>query len=114
MNRLVALLPPFLLAMPLFGAGKKWTDAQNLGFAGPVESVTTTEQTFMQQPPQPGGPTTPQRQELALRASGGGTGIYTQNEAHFRLFHGELRHRIVLGFDKCGGTLSNSGSAYSS
>lgn len=25
-----------------------------------------------------------------------------------------LRHRHVLGFDKCGGTLSNSGSAYSS
>ena len=25
-----------------------------------------------------------------------------------------LRHRHVLGFDKCGGTPSNSGSAYSS
>jgi hypothetical protein len=41
-------------------------------------------------------PTTSQRYELVLRASGGGTGIYTQDEAHFRLFHGELRR--VLSF----------------
>jgi hypothetical protein len=29
-------------------------------------------------------------QELVLRASGGGTGIYSQQEAHFRYDHGEL------------------------
>ncbi len=33
----------------------------------------------------------PQRFELVLRASGGGTGIYVMNEAHFRVFNGELR-----------------------
>ncbi|MGB6897854.1 MAG: hypothetical protein WBE12_04630 [Candidatus Acidiferrum sp.] len=29
-------------------------------------------------------------QELVLRASGGGTGVYAQREAHFRYFRGEL------------------------
>ena len=42
------------------------------------------------------GPTTPQHFELVLRASGGGTGIYTQNEGHFRILHGELRR--VMSF----------------
>ncbi len=37
------------------------------------------------------GATTPEHFELILRASGGGTGIYTQNEGHFRVYHGELR-----------------------
>jgi hypothetical protein len=40
--------------------------------------------------PGPGWPQVPERFELVLRASGGGTGIYTQNEAHFRVYHGEL------------------------
>jgi len=52
---------------------------------------------FVQLRPAPErSPATPQRHELVLRASGGGTGIYTQYEAHFRLFHGELRR--VLSF----------------
>jgi len=42
------------------------------------------------------GPTTPGHFELILRASGGGTGIYTQNEGHFRVYHGELRR--VMSF----------------
>jgi hypothetical protein len=50
---------------------------------------------FVQLVPAPGSPLSP-RYELALRASGGGTGIYTQNEAHFRLFHHSLRR--VLSF----------------
>jgi len=43
--------------------------------------------------PEP-GPTTPEHFELILRASGGGTGIYTQNEGHFRIYRGEL-HRVM-------------------
>ena len=43
--------------------------------------------------PEP-GPTTPGHFELVLRASGGGTGIYTQNEGRFRVYHGEL-HRVL-------------------
>lgn len=38
----------------------------------------------------------PQRYELVLRASGGGTGIYVQDEAHFRYLDGKLRR--VLAF----------------
>ncbi len=34
--------------------------------------------------------------ELVLRASGGGTGIYTKDETHFRVLNGELRR--VLSF----------------
>ena len=55
MNRWVALILWLLLAMPLSGAGKKWTDAENMGFAGPVKSASTT-QTFMEQPAQPDDP----------------------------------------------------------
>lgn len=40
--------------------------------------------------PEP-GPTTPQHFELVLRASGGRTGIYTENEGHFRIYRQELR-----------------------
>jgi hypothetical protein len=40
--------------------------------------------------------TIPEHFELILRASGGGTGIYTQKEAHFRLHHGELH--CVMSF----------------
>jgi hypothetical protein len=53
----VTLTLCFLLAIPLFGSGKKWTDAENLGFAGPVKSVSTSCRTFMQQPTTPQGPT---------------------------------------------------------
>jgi hypothetical protein len=45
--------------------------------------------------PEP-GPRTPEHFELILRASGGGTGIYTQNEGHFRVRNDELRD--VLSF----------------
>jgi hypothetical protein len=45
--------------------------------------------------PEP-GPRTPEHFELILRASGGGTGIYTQNEGHFRIRDNELRN--VLSF----------------
>jgi hypothetical protein len=34
--------------------------------------------------------TNPQRFELVLRASGGGTGVYSQNEVHFRIRDGQL------------------------
>jgi hypothetical protein len=34
--------------------------------------------------------------ELVLRASGGGTGVYSQDEAHFRYYRGELH--LVLSF----------------
>jgi hypothetical protein len=40
------------------------------------------------------GPTIPGHFELVLRATGGGTGIYTQNEGHFRVYQGEL-HRVL-------------------
>jgi hypothetical protein len=43
--------------------------------------------------PEP-SPRAPEHFELVLRASGGGTGIYTQNEGHFRIRHGELRDVI--------------------
>jgi hypothetical protein len=56
MKRRLGLILWLLLAMPLLGAGKKWTDAENMGFAGPVKAVSTTRQTFMQQPAQPDGP----------------------------------------------------------
>jgi hypothetical protein len=45
--------------------------------------------------PEP-GPRTPEHFELILRASGGGTGIYTQNESHFRVRNDELRR--VMSF----------------
>jgi hypothetical protein len=52
---------------------------------------------FVQLRPAPQhGAVTPQRYELVFRASGGGTGIYTQNEAHYRVLRGTLRR--VLSF----------------
>ena len=45
--------------------------------------------------PEP-GPQSPERLELVLRASGGGTGTYTQNEGHFRVYQGEVR--LVMSF----------------
>jgi hypothetical protein len=64
---------------------------------------------FVQLRPAPlmGAPTTPARFELVLRASGGGTGIYTQDEAHFRLGNAELRR--VLAFASRFRTGSSSG-----
>lgn len=35
-----------------------------------------------------------QHYDLVVHSSGGGTGIYTQYEAHLRVFHGELRDSI--------------------
>ncbi|MGB2623280.1 MAG: hypothetical protein WA857_11825 [Candidatus Acidiferrum sp.] len=50
---------------------------------------------FVQLRPVPGGAAeTPERFELVLRASGGGTGIYTQNEAHFRIHNGRIDRLI--------------------
>jgi hypothetical protein len=40
--------------------------------------------------------TTPQHFELVLRASGGGSGIYTQNEIHFRIRNNQIHE--VLSF----------------
>ena len=57
MSRWLTSILWLLLAMPLFGSGKKWTDAESLDFAGPVKSVTTTRQTFIREPMQPDGPT---------------------------------------------------------
>ena len=36
----------------------------------------------------------PQHYELVVHSSGGGTGIYTQYEAHFRVFRNELRNSL--------------------
>ncbi|MGD0220672.1 MAG: hypothetical protein ABSC73_09505, partial [Acidimicrobiales bacterium] len=55
MNRWVAPVLWLLLAMPLLGSGKKRTQAEVMGFAGPVKSVSTTQQAFLQQPAQPDG-----------------------------------------------------------
>ncbi|MBZ5512634.1 MAG: hypothetical protein LAN70_15905 [Acidobacteriia bacterium] len=60
-----------------------------------VDRDALTEFVQLHPAPQP-GPATPQHFELVLRASGGGTGIYTQDEAHFRMHGGELRR--VLSF----------------
>ncbi len=38
-----------------------------------------------------------ERFELVLRASGGGSGLYRQDEVHFRLFRGEMK--AVLSFE---------------
>ena len=43
------------------------------------------------------GSARPQHYELVLRGSGGGTGIYVQNEVHFRMHGGELRR--VISFE---------------
>ena len=53
---LASILSLPLMAMPAFGSGRKWTDAENMGFAGPVQTATTTRQTFMPEPIQPHGP----------------------------------------------------------
>jgi hypothetical protein len=45
-----------LIALHLFGSKKKWTDGENMGFAGPIKSVSTSQETFMQEPRQPDGP----------------------------------------------------------
>lgn len=37
------------------------------------------------------------RWELVVRASGGGSGLYEQYEAHFRYFNGEIREVISFG-----------------
>lgn len=57
MRRRLAAISWLLLATQAFGSGKQWSDARNMGFAGPVRSVTTTRQRFMQEPIQPDGPT---------------------------------------------------------
>lgn len=45
-------------------------------------------------------PAKQQHYELVVRSSGGGTGIYTQYEAHFRFYHNELRRvlQFVSGY----------------
>src|SRR5579862_8827129 len=53
MKRCLASILWVPLAVPLFGAGKKWTEAMNKGFAGPIMSVSTTHQEFMPKPEQP-------------------------------------------------------------
>lgn len=55
MIRGVVLFLCFLLPMSVLGSGKKWTQAESLGFAGPIKSVSASQQFFMQQPPQPDG-----------------------------------------------------------
>ena len=60
-----------------------------------VDQDALTEFVQLHPAPQP-GPATPQHFELVLRASGGGTGIYTQDEAHFRMHGGDPRR--VLSF----------------
>jgi hypothetical protein len=39
---------------------------------------------------------TGQHYDLVLHSSGGGTGTYTQDEAHYRVFHNELRNSLQL------------------
>lgn len=42
----------------------------------------------------------PQRFELVLRASGGGSGIYVQDEVHFRVVNGKLRSVLQFVSDR--------------
>jgi hypothetical protein len=51
--------------------------------------------TFLRLVPVPVNPPASQY-ELVFRASGGGTGLYVQNEAHYRVYHGELRKVFSL------------------
>ena len=44
-----------LLAIPTFASRKKWTQAENMGFAGPIKSVSGTHQSFAPQPKEPDG-----------------------------------------------------------
>jgi len=53
--RRLALAISLLLPTSLLASGKKWTQAENMGFAGPIKSVLTIRQTFMQVPIQPNG-----------------------------------------------------------
>lgn len=39
-------------------------------------------------------PAKPKHNELVVHSSGGGTGVYSQTEAHFRVHHNELRNAI--------------------
>jgi len=39
-------------------------------------------------------PAMPKHYELVVRSSGGGTGVYSQTETHFRVYHNELRNVI--------------------
>jgi hypothetical protein len=39
-------------------------------------------------------PTKPKHDELVVHSSGGGTGVYSQTETHFRVYHNELRNVI--------------------
>lgn len=55
MHKWVAPILWLLLPLPLLGSGKNRTQAEILGFAGPIKTVSTTYQTFMQQPDQPDG-----------------------------------------------------------
>lgn len=41
-------------------------------------------------------PTQAMHYELVVKSSGGGTGIYTQYEAHFRIYKNELRQSLVF------------------
>ena len=51
----VSLILALLMVMPLFGSGKKtWTQAENMGLAGPVKSIATLSQKFMKEPPAKG------------------------------------------------------------
>jgi len=52
--------------------------------------------TFVSLIPVSGSSTPPEHYELVLHASGGGTGIYVRNEAHFRVRDGELRRVIAF------------------
>jgi hypothetical protein len=67
-----------------------WTRIANFSCWCKYESGDLLEQ-FIQVKDGPG-----RGSELVLRASGGGTGIYEQTEAHFRYYRGELR--LVFSF----------------
>jgi hypothetical protein len=49
---------------------------------------------FISLRPAPENPAAFQPLELVVHSSGGGTGIYTQYEAHFRIFRGELHQTL--------------------
>ena len=52
---------------------------------------------FVSLRPAPGAdPTQAMHFELVVKSSGGGTGIYTQYEAHFRIYRNELRQSLVF------------------
>jgi hypothetical protein len=86
--------------MPSFGAGKKWTQAENMGFAGPIKAASTTCQTFMQQPAQPDGQAIIYQHtcgEYEFDKDGNQVRSGWMTDGHFS---GSVEHRILDGLGR--------------